>query len=307
MEIESGTSPSAEAGAGGAGEVNVDQILADVDAGREVGQAPQEAQAEEPQQPVWNGQEWEFEWNGKKIVPDSADKLKIWASQGYNYSQRMGDLNKTHAQRMAEAEARERQAHEVESRFKPYAEIDDFAKQNKDWWDHVQKSYQERATHGVDPAIAQVLAPIQEKLSAFDNFLQQQEQAKVEAEYTKQDQALDAEIESIRKSHPNIDLSARDETGETLERRVMLHARELGTSSFRAAFRDYFHDQLVTQGQAEKKVQAVRGAQAEAKAGLLGRTQAPTKELKTVDTKRPWNDPQYDVETILQELRQIGG
>lgn len=299
MEIQGGEAPA------GGGEINVDQILSDVEAGREVGAAPEaETQVE---QPTWNGQEWEFEWNGKKIVPDSPDKIKTWMSQGYNYSQRMGELNKTHAQRMAEAEARERQAQEIESRFKPYLEIDEFAKQNKDWWEHVQQSYQKREQHGIDPAIAQVIAPIQEKLSAFDQFLQKQEQERIEAEYQKQDQALDAEIESIRKAHPNIDLSARDETGETLERRVMLHARELGTSSFRAAFRDYFHDQLVTQGQADKKLQAVRGAQAEAKAGILGRTPAPTKELKTVDTRRPWNDPQYDVETILNELRQIGG
>lgn len=285
-------------------EVDVDKLLADIE---NPGQEPVQAEPEQPAEPIWNGSEWEFEWNGKKIVPDSPDKLKIWAAQGYNYSQRMGELNKTHAQRMQEAEARERQAQQLESRFKPYVEIDEYARQNQDWWNHVQQSFQQRQQPQLDPALKQVISPIEEKLSRFEQFLAQQEQAQEQARIQQEDQALDTEIESIRKSHPNIDLSARDESGETLERRVLKHAQEIGTNSFRAAFRDYLHDQLVVQQSAQTKLQAVKETQAQAKAGLLGKTPAPTRQLKPVDTKRPWNDAQFDVETILEELRQTGG
>lgn len=288
-------------------EIDVDQLLADIEnPPAETPQAHATPEAE-PEQPSWKGEEWEFDWNGKKIVPDSRDKVRTWMQQGYNYSQRMGDLNKTHAQRMAEAETRERQAQELEKRFKPYAEIDDYARQNQDWWNHVQQSFQTRQQPQLDPGLKQVLSPIEEKLGKFEQFLAQQEQAALEAKFQEEDKALDLEIDSIRKTHPNIDLTARDESGETLERRVLLHAQEIGTRSFRAAFRDYLHDQLVVQGQAQQKLQVVKGQQAQAKAGLLGKTPAPTKELRPVDTRRPWSDAQFDVETILDELRQQGG
>jgi hypothetical protein len=283
-------------------EMDVDKLLADVE-----NPPAEETPAPAAQEQQWNGAEWEFDWNGKKIVPDSRDKIKTWMSQGYNYSQRMGELNKTHAQRMAEAESRAKQAAEIESRYKPYAEIDEYAAKNKDWWDHVTKSYQNREVQGVDPNIANIVQPLRSELDEIKQFVNQQREAAQQAEFAKQDELLESEIESIRKSHPNIDLSARDDSGETLERRVLLHAQELGTNSFRAAFRDYLHDQLVTQQQAQVKLQAVKGVQAQAKAGVLGKTTTPTKELKAVDTRRPWNDPQFDVQTILEELRQNGG
>ena len=304
MEVENTPSQQPET-AGDDGEINVDQLLADIE-------NPQQQQVEpeppaEPEPPQWNGEEWGFDWNGKRIVPDSRDKVMTWASQGYNYSQRMGELNKTHAQRMAEVESRFRSASDLEQRYKPYAEIDEYARQNKEWWDHVQQSFQQRQQPSLDPNLKQVLSPIEEKLSRFEQFLAVQEQAQQQARIEKEDQALDAEIDAIRKQHPTIDLSERDESGETLERRIYKHAAEIGTTSFRAAFRDYLHDKLVVQQSAQSKLQAVKSTQAQVKQGLLGKTPAPTKQLKPVDTKRPWNDPQFDVETILEEYRQTGG
>jgi hypothetical protein len=301
-------------GAAPEGEIDVDAVLADVEAGREVN-APSKPEAaaatETPQQPVWNGKEWEFEWNGKKIVPETRDHLQKWMSLGYNYSQRMGELNKTHAQRMQEAEAREAAAKALEQKFSVYSQVDDFAQKNPEWWAHVNDAFKSRATHGLDPALAQVVAPLQEKLSLLEQHFQTQQQAAekaaLEAKHREEDTALDAEIESIRKQYPNIDLSARDESGMPLEQRIYKHASEIGTTSFRAAFRDYLFDQLTTQQRAQTKLQAVQQTQAQARAGLLGKTPAPTRELKPVDTRRPWSDPQFDVQTILDELRHTGG
>lgn len=284
------------------GEIDVDALLAEI--GDKSGEAAVEPTPAAEQ--VWNGQEWEFDWNGKKIVPENRDKLKTWASQGYNYSQRMGELNKTHAQRMAEAEARERAAQDVEKRYSPYAEVDKYAQDNKEWWQHVQESFKSRATHGVDPVIAQHLNPLREELGEIKQFMtaHQEAQAKaaLEAEQAQQDEALDAEIDTIRKQFPNIDLSVRDESGETLERRIYAHANKIGTHSFGAAFKDLLFDQLVVQQQAQTKLQAVKGTQAQAKAGLLGKTPAPTKELRPIDPKRSWSDDQFSVQTILKEI-----
>lgn len=282
-----------------------------------IGESPMPAAAEsapaaEAQAPVWNGSEWKFTGNGKEIVPESREKLLQWASQGHNYSQRMGDLNKTHAQRMAEADARDAHAKELEQKYSPFSQVEDFAQKNPGWWDHVQKSFHDREIpQGLDPQIAQVLSPLAEKVGSLEKFIQTQQelaqQAQQQQEFQKQDQALDAEVESIRKQYPNIDLSAPDESGESLERRVYKHAADNGIGTFRAAFRDLLFDQLSVQQSAQNRIQAVRSQQTQAKAGVLGQTQAPTKELKTVDVKRPWSDPAYDVQSILQEHRQING
>ena len=288
-------------------ELDVDKLLEEVSAPAPERQmsdaqeaAPPEAVAEEKpaENPWWSSVE--IDWNGKKIKPDSEDKAKTWLQQGYNYSQRVGELNKKQA-----AWDRERlDLLEYKNKFGKYSEIDEFAAKNPEWWQHVQKSWQSREIpQGVDPNIAQVLSPIQEKLSRFENYLQTIEQQKHEAEIKKADESLSQEIESIRKSHPNIDLSAVDqESGETLERKVLKHALDIGTNSFRVAFRDLFHDQLVTTAKASGLEAKAKEAQVNAKKGIIGTTQTPVKELKPVNTRRPWGDPSFRGENILQEL-----
>lgn len=274
--------------------------------------AAEETQPEQQQAPVWNGEEWKFSANGKEIIPDSRDKIMTWASQGYNYSQRMGELNKTHAQRMAEAEARARAAAELEERYAPFHKVNEYAEKNPDWWAFVQQSFEQRLAQekGIDPNLAKVVAPLQEKLTQLEQAAlerqqleEQQRQAAIEQQ---EDQALDAEIGEIRKQYPNIDLSAIDQaTGETLEVRICKHGVENGIRSFRAAFRDYLHDQLVNQHSAQAKQQQVKAVQAQAKAGIT-KSPAPVTELKTPNTKLSWNDPAFSAEGILKQM-QLGG
>lgn len=286
-----------------------------------IGESPMEpAQTEtaatEPAAPVWNGEEWKFKWGDKEIVPDSRDKVMTWASQGYNYSQRMGELNKTHTQRMQEAEAREAKAREIEEKFGRYAPLEEFANKNPGWIEHVNQAYQQKLAQekGIDPNLAQALTPLQQKLEALEAEQRQRQeieaQQKLEAQHQEEDKALDAEVQATRKlpEFANITWDQRDESGETLETRICKHGIDNKIQSFKAAARDYLFPQLLTQHQAQSKLTAVRGQQAQAKAGVLGQTQAPTKELKRVDPKLPWSDPAYsDIGAILQEYRQING
>ncbi len=295
-------------------EIDVDGLLSSIEAptperamtgGAEGETAPEAAAATEP--PAWDGKAWEFDHLGKKIAPDSQDKARTWMAQGYNYSQRMGELNKTHAQRMAEAEARAKSAGELEQRFSPYSKVDEYAQKNPQWWAHVLEQYQAAQANGqaIDPNLAAVIKPLEEKLGKYDSYFQQMEQEKVEAENKKSDDALDAEIGSIREKYPNIDLTSVDpQTGLTLELRVMKHAKAIGTGSFTAAFRDYLHDQLLEQAKATGREAIAKEAQVNAKKGILGKTPAPVKTqgLKPVNTKAPWNDPQFDGASILKEM-----
>ncbi len=259
-------------------EVDVDALMAEIESPtKETSEAPA---AEEPAAPVWNGKDWEFEWNGKKVAPDSQDKARTWMSQGYNYSQRMGELNKTHAQRQADYDQKMQAFQTEQAKLSPYAKVDDYARANPQWWAKVQADYQaaQQQVQGITPEIASALKPIQEELGQFKTFLQQQQEAKAAEEATKHDSALDSEIEGIRKQFPNINLASADPaTGETLELRVLKHAQSLGTTSFKAAFRDYLHDQLMEQAKANGLEANAKTAEQNAKKGILGKTPAPVK------------------------------
>lgn len=226
--------------------------------------------------------DWSIDHNGQKVSPDSAEKARTWLSLGHNYSQRAAELNKRE-------QAWQQQQRELQQKYQGYdrySEIDQYARQNPDWWKHVESAYQQRATHGISPELQPVLQPILQDLQHTKSFIAElQEQRALEAK-TKEDQALDAEIGEIRKQYPNIDLNAPDETGRSLEWRILNHANETGIRSFRAAFRDYLHDRLVSEAQANGRSAIAKDTQAKAKAGVLGVTPAPTKQLAPAQNVR---------------------
>lgn len=283
------------------GEIDTEALLKEIEQPspeREMsdGVPPGEKQPE-PAPPSWNGEEWAFDWNGKRVIPDSRDKLHTWASLGHNYSQRAAELNK-----------RETEFKSLEQRYKPYAEVDDYATKNPDWWEAVQDAYGKRGqevpqTVGeLDPAIQAALKPLQDQLAQVTSFMTSAQTERAQQDQKRSDEALVAEVEAIRKQHPTIDLTAADESGETLEYRVMKHAAEIGTSSFRAAFRDYLHDQLVESAKANGQTAQAKAAEHAKRQGILGKSPTPKKALD--DKPANVRGKSYDQITadVLQEL-----
>lgn len=264
-------------------------------------QQPESEPAQEAAQteaPSWNGDEWGFEWNGKKIVPESRDKVRTWMSQGYNYSQRMGELNRERR----EWEQKLKAAEENSKRYERYREVDEYAQKNPDWWKHVESGYQSRETHGLDPNLRPVVEPLMQRLQQTESILQQWQAAQAQEESRKADQALEGEIESIRKQYPNIDMASTDESGKPLELRVLEHARQIGTTSFRAAFRDYLHDKLLDVAKADGREAIAKGQAQAAKKGIIGTTPTPVKGLKPAQNVR---GKSYD--SLVQEaLTEFG-
>ncbi len=265
---------------GSGNEVDVDALMAEIESPSKAAESEAPAAETPAAAPTWDGKQWEFEWNGKKIAPDSQDKARTWMSQGYNYSQRMGELNKTQAQQKTEWDQRQSAFAEEQAKLSPYAKVDEYARANPQWWAKVQQDYQtaQQQAQGITPDFAQALKPIQEELGQFKTFLAQQQEAKAAEEASKHDGALDTEIEGIRKDFPNINLTSVDPaTGMTLELRILKHAQSLGTTSFKAAFRDYLHDQLMEQAKANGLEANAKAAELNAKKGILGKTPAPVR------------------------------
>lgn len=258
-------------------DIDVDGLLAGIESPSSdipMSDAPaaQEAPATANQQP----QEYEFTWNGKQIKAP-VDKLTKWASQGYDYAQRMEEFKRQQADF-------ESQRQQYEPKLNRYKEVDEFASKNPDWWNHVEKTWAERQ-QALDPSnpVAGELQQLKSELQEFKQFKEQLIQEKTQAQQRQEDEALEGEISQMRNMHKDLDWTGVDESGLTLEMRVLKHAQQTGINSFRAAFRDYNHDQLMKSAELKAREAAVLERQKVVKSGLLGQSPTPKKGIQSAE------------------------
>lgn len=257
------------------------------------GEAPEPAQdAPAAQAPAPTIQELEFDYNGKQIkAPYTDPRVKTWAQQGYDYSQKMAAFNQQRA--------------EFEKQYSPYKMIDDYARQNPEWWKSVQQAYESRdAVKAQGGADSQIPDEVRQKLQEVDQLksyiskLQEKEKAEtIKAE----DQALTDEIKSIRDKYSNLDWAKVDESGQSLERRVLEHAVKHGIQSFKTAFHDYYHENLIKLHEERGKEQVTKELQKRTKLGIIGESPTPTKTIRTAENvkNKSWNDIEREIKDEL--------
>jgi hypothetical protein len=251
----------------GINDAEIDALLGDAPA-PEAAPAPEPAAAPAPQ-------DLEFQAAGKQIkAPITDPRVKQWLSQGYDYAQRMQEFNQKHSEW-------EKSQKEFEPLRARYSEVDQYIQQNPQWWEHVQQAWQQRESAGqpaIDPSnpLTQKLTALEQKLEDFNKF-----KSTLETErqtYTKQveDQQLNAEIESIRKTYPNLDLSQVDPaTGKTLEWQTMEFATQRGIKDFSVAFHAFNHEKLMKLAEERGLEKAAKNIQSRTKMGLLDKNRAP--------------------------------
>lgn len=286
-------------------EIDVDQLLADIEAPRDASipmHSPQEeTQVEAAPQPAQKQQEqYQIQWNGKTIDAD-IDRIKQWAQQGYDYAQKMADFKNQQNIAQREFESKRQQ---YEQRFKQYEEIDQYAQQNPQWWQLVQQQWQNRASDPsaeINPIISQELSTLKQELNDLRQFktdLVTKEQQKVQVE---EDKKLDSEIESMRKQYSYLDWDTKNERGDNLEFQVLRYANERGINDFAAAFKLYNHDRLVSIAEERGKEASVKSLKKQTKLGQLGKFPASNDKISTPKSVR---EKSYDdlVEEALSEF-----
>jgi hypothetical protein len=245
--------------------------------------------------------EYEYQAVGKTVKEPISQILKR-ASQGYDYAQKMNDYNS--------------RMNELNTNYKLYQEIDSYAKTNPGWWDHISKSYTSRqndTSHQNDTSLLYSANnnsyvsptahdPYASKFEKIESFINDYTSEKRAQEREKADNALKEEIEGIKKQYGNLDFNHTDESGKSLEKRVLEHAVNNGIKSFKTAFRDFYHEELVKRAELDGKSRAAQEMQKNAKIGLLGRTDAPTKELNTPSNIR--NTSYSDLTSLA--LKELG-
>jgi hypothetical protein len=220
-----------------------------------------------------------FTARGKEVSPKDLDQLKGYASKGYDYAQLIAD-HKT------KEEAFQQKQTEFEEKSKLYQDIDSYANQNPDWWNHVNEQFQNRANlqaappeqgeQQVNPEIEELKGQISEFKAFKDQLVREQETMKQQ----KEDQALKQEIQSIQDHYKDLDWKTVGPDGKSLEYSVLEHAQKIGTDSFRAAFRDFYHENLLKQAETRGKETVSKEIQRNKQLGLLGESPAPLQKLK---------------------------
>jgi hypothetical protein len=287
------------------GSIDVDSLMNEIENApsedRAMGAAPEpqsQPAQDGSQSPTQTQSEIEFTWNGKQIKAP-LDKAKQWAQQGYDYAQKMAEYNR----RQQEFSQKETWAKEAEGRYKA---IDEYVQQNPQFWDHVTQSWQQQQIsgqqgQGIDPANPFVQKLLTE-INDVKQFKQTLEQEKAAQARVQEDQQLDTEIKSIREQYGDLDFDTVGAEGTSLEQRVIQHAIQHNIASFKTAFRDLLHDDLLRKAEERGKEQITKDIQKRNKTGLLGTSPTPTKGVNhAADIKTKSYDRLLD--EALSELR----
>jgi hypothetical protein len=202
------------------------------------------------------------------------------ASRGYDYGNLIAQFNAEKTQWEQQRQQQEQKISEMESRWKPYEE---FATQNPQWADHVRQSWETRFNQAMtgqqdysQQNYASVPPEIMKKLSEAEEFIQSVKQEREIRAQSEADMALNNHIDQIKQQYKDIDFTATDpETGLSLENRVLHHAFNNGINNFGAAFRDFYHDQLINRAVMKAREDVSRGVQQQNKQGFLGQSERP--------------------------------
>jgi len=235
-------------------------------------------------------------WEVAEGVNASEEQLVDYAKKGYEFNQNQESFNK--------------EKQEYDGIVNKYKQIDEFAIQNPEWWDHVQNSYSNREANNdtIDqgnnlPAeLSPELQSMQNQLNEVTQFISAQKQEQNKRQIAEEDSLLDAEVNDVREKYDYMDFGKADEKGLTLEQKVLNHAKEIGTGSFRVAFRDYAHDKLIAKAQEVGKENLGKVIEKQTKLGILG-----NKEKSAMPEFKGGNVKNKSYDDLLKEgLDELG-
>jgi hypothetical protein len=231
-------------------------------------------------------QMFEYDAAGKRIKEPLEMVLKR-ASMGYDYAQRMEQIKK----QSAEFETIKQQNAELSK----WSEYDKFAKENPKWAEHVKDMWEKRQTMSdpnidpSDPVIGKLSAleqMLNSKLSEFGTKFQTYDQWIASQQTAQEDQTFSKEIAGVRSSYPDVDFDGRDEMGKSLEMQVLEHMRDNNIPSFRAGFRDFYHDKLLESAKLKAKDQVASSVQKNHKQGILHGSTQPAQASTSLNYSR---------------------
>lgn len=226
---------------------------------------------------------------GGKEIKAKRDQVLKWAQMGYDAPNRIGELNK----KLEAYAQKEAQLKELEEKFGP---VDKYVRENPQFWDLVQNQYQQQLSQvQANPQ----LNALMQKVGELESYKNEAEQRRQEFVRAQEDQAYQSELENLKKMYPKIDLHSPDESGKSLEYKVLEYARDNGIKKLTTAFKDFYFDELVKLKEEEAKEKVVQDKQSKSKLGILGISPTPTKRVSSDVKGKSYNDLEREA---LEEL-----
>lgn len=219
---------------------------------------------------------------GGKEIKAKEDQVLKWATMGYSAPNEIGKLRKE----LDGWKTKEQWTKEAEARYKA---VDDYARANPQWFQFIQNQFQQAQTQ------AQQANPLLNDLNSLKEEVKSLSQYKEAIVTQQEDRALTAEIETVKKKYPKVDLHTPDEAGQTLEYKILDHAQKNGIKNFTTAFKDYMHDELLKQAGDEAKEKLVKDRQAKTKLGILGVSETPTTKKGLYDKGKSYAQLTNDI------------
>lgn len=222
-----------------------------------------------PQAPV---DEFSFTVGGKEIKANR-DKVIRWAQMGYDAPTKLGQLTK-------ELESWKQKESTFKQMQEKYGAVDEYVRQNPQFWDHVLKQYEQRTQMMNDPAnpLAQTVSQLQAQMQELQQYKQSIEEQQKSARIQQEDQAYMKEFEAVKTAYPQVDFVTPDESGKSLEYKVLEYATQNGITKFTTAFRDFYHDELMKMREEQGKEKVVKDKQGNKIKGILGISSQPTRK-----------------------------
>lgn len=223
------------------------------------------------------------------------EKILEFANQGRDYNQKMRDYNAQKTQWETQSTAQKAKWAELETKLGRYSEVEEYIKKDPTWWDHVQKSYQERtlgqapgANASPDPRFQKLEETVGKLVSTFE----EREQAQLAQ---KEDQTLDLKVSEYRDKYKQFDWTTVDANGLDLEKRILDHAVKMGLNradQFTVAANDYLHEEHLKRASESAKEGVGKHLERVTKLGLGPITDKPTMQLKRANnvSSKSWDE-----------------
>ena len=236
--------------------------------------------------------EYAFTVGGKEIKAP-IDKIIRWAEMGYDAPNKIGSLQKE----IESWKQKETQIKEMEER---YGVVDKYARENPQWWQHAQSSYEQQQNQlSENNPLVSTINELKEQLSGLSSFKDQILQEKQQMQAMQDDEAYMKEFEAVRAQHPGIDLVTPDESGKTLEYKILEHAQRNGINKFTTAFRDMMHDDLMKSSEEKAKEKLMSDRVSRTKLGILGASPTPKTRSAEYSKSKSYADLEREA---LEEL-----
>lgn len=242
--------------------------------------------------------EWDLTVGGKQIKA-KRDQVMQWAQQGYSAPGKI-------AQYTRELESLKKQLSESEPKYKEleskYGPVDEYVRQNPQFWDHVVQSYQQRSQLLQDQSnpIAQEIGQLRAQLQEFGQFKSQLEQQQQQQRIQQEDYEYTKTLAEIKKSYADVDFDSAGEDGLSLEQKVLQYGIENGIRNFKTAFKDFYHDELIKRAEAKAKESVTKEKMKSTKMGILGITPTSSKQTTSDHRGKSYDD-------IANEIKQSLG